>query len=212
MNFTDLPALFAFRSPDEPRELLQIGAIDPRHSTKIQTAYVRAFLDRQLPAARRLRSSMVHPGGIPRSASPRSTQMATEAPSAPEEHAAKRVKDYTDLMWHVASYVIINVFLWLSVPYVAYWVMMSRERPGTARDRTSRWWKPEEVHTLAPCGQLHDPGLGRFRAQPEFGQQHGQPRQRGHRLPLRPAHHQRIVGLAHVGPVCAPPRPVEPCR
>jgi hypothetical protein len=51
--------------------------------------------------------------------------MATEAPSTPEEHAAKRVKDYTDLMWHVASYVIINVFLWLSVPYVAYWVTIA---------------------------------------------------------------------------------------
>ena len=48
MNFTDFPALFAFRSPDEPRELLQIGPIDPRRSTKIQTAYVRAFLDRHL--------------------------------------------------------------------------------------------------------------------------------------------------------------------
>ena len=48
MNFTDLPALFAFRSPDEPRELLQIGPIDPRRSTKIQTAYVRAFLDHHL--------------------------------------------------------------------------------------------------------------------------------------------------------------------
>jgi predicted dienelactone hydrolase len=48
LDFTDLPALFAFRSPDEPRELLQIGPIDPRRSTKIQTAYVRAFLDRHL--------------------------------------------------------------------------------------------------------------------------------------------------------------------
>ena len=48
MNFTDVPALFAFRAPDEPREFLQIGAIDPRRSTKIQTAYVRAFLDHHL--------------------------------------------------------------------------------------------------------------------------------------------------------------------
>ena len=30
--------------------------------------------------------------------------------------------------------------------------------------------KAEEVHSLAPRAQLHDPGLGRFRAQPEFGQ------------------------------------------
>ncbi len=48
MNFTDFPALFAFRSPDEPRELLQIGPIDPLRSSKIQTAFVRAFLDRHL--------------------------------------------------------------------------------------------------------------------------------------------------------------------
>ena len=42
----------------------------------------------------------------------------------------------------------------------------------------------EEVDSLAPDAQLHDPGLGRFRAQPEFGQQHGQPRQRGRACPF----------------------------
>ena len=51
--------------------------------------------------------------------------MATEAPSTREEHAAKRVKDYTDRTWHVASYVITNAFLWLSVPDVAYWVTIA---------------------------------------------------------------------------------------
>src|SRR6185295_10583580 len=87
--------------------------------------------------------------------------------------------------------------------------------PGTAGDGPGSHQpmvKAKEVHSLTPRGQLHDPGLGRFRAQPEFGQQHGQPRQRGHRLPLRPAHHQRIVGVADVGPVCAPPRPVQPVQ
>ena len=34
--------------------------------------------------------------------------MATEAHSTPEERAAKRVKDYTDVMWHAATYVIIS--------------------------------------------------------------------------------------------------------
>jgi hypothetical protein len=48
--------------------------------------------------------------------------MATEAHSTPEERAAKRVKDYTDVMWHAATYVIINVFLWLIVPHAAFWV------------------------------------------------------------------------------------------
>ncbi|MCP3996974.1 MAG: 2TM domain-containing protein [bacterium] len=48
--------------------------------------------------------------------------MATETPNTPEERAARRVKDYTDVMWHVAAYVIINVFLWLIVPQAAFWV------------------------------------------------------------------------------------------
>ncbi len=48
--------------------------------------------------------------------------MATKMQSTPEERAAKRVKDRTDLMWHVATYVIINAFLWVIVPQAAFWV------------------------------------------------------------------------------------------
>lgn len=50
--------------------------------------------------------------------------MASEVGSTPEERAAQRVKDYTDVMWHVATYVIINVFLWLIVPQAAFWVTL----------------------------------------------------------------------------------------
>ena len=42
--------------------------------------------------------------------------------STPEERAAKRVKDRTDVMWHVATYLIVNAFLWLIVPQAAFWV------------------------------------------------------------------------------------------
>lgn len=48
--------------------------------------------------------------------------MATETDTTPEERAARRVKNRTDLLWHVASYLIINVFLWLIVPHAAFWV------------------------------------------------------------------------------------------
>ena len=48
--------------------------------------------------------------------------MTTEMHSTPEERAAKRVKDRTDVMWHLATYVIVNVFLWLIVPQAAFWV------------------------------------------------------------------------------------------
>lgn len=47
--------------------------------------------------------------------------MATETNSTPEERAAKRVKDYTDVMWHAATYAIINTFLWVIVPQAAFW-------------------------------------------------------------------------------------------
>ena len=67
----------------------------------------------------------------------------------------------------------------------------------------------EEVHSLTPNRQLDDPSLGRLRLQTEVGQQSGQPRQRGLRLPLRPAHHQRIIGIADQRAICATPRPVE---
>lgn len=32
--------------------------------------------------------------------------------STPEERARKRLHDYRGLLWHVATYLIINVFLW----------------------------------------------------------------------------------------------------
>lgn len=50
--------------------------------------------------------------------------MATEIKSTPEERAAKRVKNRTDLLWHVAAYVIINAFLWVIVPQAAFWVTL----------------------------------------------------------------------------------------
>ena len=48
--------------------------------------------------------------------------MVTKTNTTPEERAAKRVKNRTDVMWHVASYVIINAFLRLIVPQAAFWV------------------------------------------------------------------------------------------
>jgi hypothetical protein len=39
--------------------------------------------------------------------------MADAFDSTPEERAQKRVKDFSDLMWHVAVYVIVNAFLWI---------------------------------------------------------------------------------------------------
>lgn len=50
--------------------------------------------------------------------------MTSDFETTPEERAAKRVKDYTDVMWHAASYVIINVFLWVIVPQAAFWVTL----------------------------------------------------------------------------------------
>ena len=40
----------------------------------------------------------------------------------PEERAAKRVEEYSAFMWHLAAYVIINIFLWVIVPQSAFWV------------------------------------------------------------------------------------------
>jgi predicted dienelactone hydrolase len=48
LNFSDIPALFAFRAPDDPREILDIGPIDIERSAQVQSAYVRAFLDHHL--------------------------------------------------------------------------------------------------------------------------------------------------------------------
>jgi hypothetical protein len=47
--------------------------------------------------------------------------MPTDTRNTPEDRAARRVKDYTDLMWHAATYVIINAFLWLTVSEAAFW-------------------------------------------------------------------------------------------
>ncbi len=44
--------------------------------------------------------------------------------STPEERAEKRVKDFTDVAWHAAAYVIVNVFLWIIVPRAAFWVTL----------------------------------------------------------------------------------------
>ncbi len=44
--------------------------------------------------------------------------------STPEERAEKRVKDFTDVAWHAAAYVIVNVFLWIIVPQAAFWVTL----------------------------------------------------------------------------------------
>ena len=48
----------------------------------------------------------------------------TDSGSTPEERAAERTKNWTDLMWHVATFVIINAFLWLIVPGAAFWVTL----------------------------------------------------------------------------------------
>lgn len=50
--------------------------------------------------------------------------MTIEPHSTPEERAAKRVEDYTGLMWHVAVYVVVNLFLWIIVPQAAFWVTL----------------------------------------------------------------------------------------
>ena len=48
--------------------------------------------------------------------------MAAQPFGSPEERAAKRVEEYTAVVWHAATYVIINVFLWIVVPGAALWV------------------------------------------------------------------------------------------
>lgn len=50
--------------------------------------------------------------------------MAIKPHSTPEERAAKRVEDYTGLMWHVVVYLVVNVFLWIIVPQAAFWVTL----------------------------------------------------------------------------------------
>jgi hypothetical protein len=73
--------------------------------------------------------------------------------------------------------------------------------------------KAEEVETLLALGKVHDAGLGRLGLQPKFGQQSGQPRERGLGLLPRPAHHHRIIGIAHQHAVLAcRPCPVQPVQ
>ena len=36
----------------------------------------------------------------------------THAASTPEERAAKRAEDLTGLYWHLAAFIVVNVFLW----------------------------------------------------------------------------------------------------
>jgi hypothetical protein len=53
--------------------------------------------------------------------------MARKEAATPEERARQRAKEYSDMMWHVATFVIINGFLWFidlrsgGVDW-AYWV------------------------------------------------------------------------------------------
>ncbi len=54
--------------------------------------------------------------------------MANATDLTPEERARKRVEEFTGLMWHIASFVIINGFLWAidlfqgGGPDWAFWV------------------------------------------------------------------------------------------
>lgn len=48
--------------------------------------------------------------------------MAKVTENTPEARARKRAKNFTDLMWHVTVYVIVNVFMWLIAPGAAFWV------------------------------------------------------------------------------------------
>lgn len=50
--------------------------------------------------------------------------MAMHAHTTPEERAAKRVEEFNGVAWHAASYLIVNVFLWLIVPSAAFWVTL----------------------------------------------------------------------------------------
>ena len=48
--------------------------------------------------------------------------MAKANDSTPEERARKRVKSFTGLMWHLATYVIVIGFLWVMTSGAAIWV------------------------------------------------------------------------------------------
>ena len=57
--------------------------------------------------------------------------MARATDRTPEERAEKRVKEFTDVMWHLATFVIVNGFLWAIDLYQgggvnwAFWVTIS---------------------------------------------------------------------------------------
>ena len=38
--------------------------------------------------------------------------MTDQLPTTPEERALKRAKEYVGLLWHIAAFVIVNLFLW----------------------------------------------------------------------------------------------------
>ncbi len=50
--------------------------------------------------------------------------MPVSKDTTPEERAAQRVKDVNALWWHIATFVIINGFIWLIVPEAAIWVTL----------------------------------------------------------------------------------------
>lgn len=56
--------------------------------------------------------------------------MATKTPATPEDRALRRLKDSVGLMWHLATYLIINGFLWFidlldgNITF-AYWVSIT---------------------------------------------------------------------------------------
>lgn len=35
------------------------------------------------------------------------------APTTPEERALKRTKEFSSLIWHIGTYVVVNAFLWI---------------------------------------------------------------------------------------------------
>lgn len=50
--------------------------------------------------------------------------MTIDPNSTPEQRAAKRVDDYMGLMWHLAVYLVVNLFLWVIVPTAAIFVTL----------------------------------------------------------------------------------------
>ncbi|MCP4304163.1 MAG: 2TM domain-containing protein [bacterium] len=45
--------------------------------------------------------------------------------NTPEGRARKRLNEFTGLMWHIATFVIANVFLWVIAPGAAIWVTIA---------------------------------------------------------------------------------------